>query len=265
MKKGAILGVICCSLIAGNALASTTDLQKLIGVDFFMKYKPYYYQWDEKGVDVEEEGWVHGAEIGANVKYHDFVLTKKFTILGGEVDYDGATWGGDSISSNTEYDGWSLELDVGKSFKVSKCFEITPYVMLGYEYWKRHLENTLFSLGYAEKWKVWYTGVGVRPVYNIGSYYLFGDVYVRYNFDVRNEVELLDVTVKPDEAWSYGVEAGIGVKNVAKKGLKVEFSAFYAHDNFDASSWKYSSVIDDYVRQPESDRDILGFKLGVKF
>ena len=279
-----VSGVACLAILAGVSLVDskaglaydvsskqTLKQERLCGVDFFVNYEPYHYEWKEEADDkhVKEEGWIHGVEVGAKVNYYGFFLEPKFTLYGGEVEYDGVTWGGDEVSTYDDYSGWALDLNVGKEFYLTKNFKLAPYASVGYEYWKRQAENNLegstLVLGYSEKWSKWQVGVGVKPEYDLGSYYVFGDVYLKYQFNVKNDVNLFDVTVRPGESWSYGVEAGVGVRDFIKKGVNLETSVFYAYDDFRKSSAKYSSVVGGYVYQPESERELWGFKVGLRF
>jgi len=308
MKK-LVSGVACLAILAGVSLVDskaglaydgsskqTLKQERSYDVNFFVNYEPYHYEWKEEanGKHVKEEGWIHGVEVGAKVNYYGFFLEPKFTLYGGEVDYDGVTWGGDEVSTDDDYNpgpcqnnlglvlfsgdkvstyddynGWALDLNVGKEFYLTKNFKLAPYVNVGYEYWKRQAENNFegstLVLGYSEKWSKWQVGIGVKPEYDLGSYYVFGDVYLKYQFNVKNEVDLFDVTVKPGESWSCGVEAGVGARDFVKKGVNLEASAFYVYDDFRKSSAKYSPVVGGYVYQPESERELWGFKVGLRF
>ena len=234
-------------------------------VSFFAEYDPFHFKWEEKKTGVKESGWMHGTRIGVKTDiYRNIAGEGSFFVYGGEVDYKGGTWSGDSVDSNTNYNGWKVEAKVGYPIRWN-CTRVTPYMGLGYEYWKRSLENTLSSLGYDEKWKYGTFKVGVRPEYFKGRVFFYTDVYLSYPWKVENRVDLFNVKVKPKKKAGYGIEAGVQARNLFKLGLVGKAGIFYNYDKFGKSDLKYSSVVNSYLFQPESKREIYGFKIGIEF
>ncbi len=139
------------------------------------------------------------------------------------------------------------------------------YAGAGYEYWKRSLENTQTSLGYSEKWSQYYLKLGVKPEYKTGNLSLYSDLYIKYPWDIKNKVSLLDVEVKPDNKLNYGIEVGGKLHKVFNKNINMFISGFFEKEKFGKSKEKFSQVVEDYVYQPESERKTYGLRLGLEF
>lgn len=245
-------------------------------VKFSTSYSLTYFNWeefiDEKVVD--EEGFLHKADFNLEIKHNRFLISPKVSIYTGAVNYKGHTWEGDKFSTDTSYSGFDASLKGGYNICLRQL-TITPYIGIGYEKWRRNLESNYASIdevttlipGYTEKWRSIYGTIGIAPKYELNTnYYIFGNVYLKRPFSVRNEAPLFAVTVKPGKSWNnYGAELGVGIKHLVKKGLEGTISVYYEKDRFKRSNAVYSNVLDDFVYQPKSKRELLGLKLGFKF
>ncbi len=270
-KQVVVLGISTLVLtfsVKGGVATTTPHSQKPVNVDFSLNYSPYYFKWTEKG-GVNEKGWLHSLETKANVKINTIAwfpyFEPKFKIYGGEVKYDGETWSGTELKTRTNYNGWNVELDAGYKLNFSGNFKVSFYAGLGYEYWKRSLQNTEIALGYDEKWNQKYIKLGIKPENKIGKLSLYADLYIKYPWEVKNEVSLFDVEVKPEEKINYGVEAGGKMHGLFNKNINLFASGFYEREKFGKSDLKYSPVVDVYLYQPDSKRKTYGLKVGLEF
>lgn len=273
-KKLLVFSLFGVLLVQGKAEAAQEKPK--FEVKFGTSYSLVHFNWEEftNKKLVDEEGLLHKGDFNLEIKHGRFLISPKVSIYTGTVDYKGHTWGGDKFSTDTSYSGLDISLKGGYDICL-KQLTVTPYVGIGYEKWRRNLESNYASIGgvttlvsgYTEKWYSIYGTIGVAPRYKLNtSYYIFGNAYLKRPFNVKNEVPLFDVTVKPGKSWNnYGAEIGIGVKNLIKKNLEGTLSLYYEKDKFKKSNIKYSAVLDDYVYQPKSERELLGVKLGIKF
>lgn len=255
-----------------NDLKAEEVFQKEKAFNFSLgaEYVPYYFKWKEK-TSVKEEGWMHGVKLFGSLETKRYVflpvIEPSFSIYGGDVDYKGKTWGEEPLKSKTNYNGWNAEIKFSYKFCYSGL-TTKPYLALGREYWKRSVDSSIepLAIGYTERWSQDYVKLGILPSYGLGkSYYVYGDLYVKYPFNVKNRVSAFDVTVKPEGRLGYGAELGIGVKDAIKKNLDFYASLFYERDKFGKSDTKWSDVVQGELYQPESKREIYGLKLGIRF
>lgn len=283
--------VICLGLILGfgygTGLAAPIGNISVFAIDDFRKeeclkdnkvkvevfYGPTYFKWTEKNEGeklLTEKGWIHKTGIGIKVDVESSYLRPSFIFYGGDIKYDGKTWEGDKVRSRTNYIGHDISLEGGIERKVGRT-TLDGYVKMGIERWKRSIdsnisENGNVAIGYGEKWRMWYWTVGVKQTYEINKdTFLFGNLYVKRPFNVRNKVDIVDVEVKLKKKWNYGIEVGVEAKDVLKRGINGKVSFIYENEKFGKSNMVYSSVIDDYVYQPESKRTQYGIKVGIKF
>lgn len=273
-RKLLVVGLFGVLLVQSKAALAQEPLKS--EVKFSTSYSLTYFNWEEfidKKV-VDEEGFLHKADFNLEIKHNRFLISPKVSIYTGAVNYKGHTWVGDKFSTDTSYSGFDVSLKGGYNICLRQL-TITPYIGIGYEKWRRNLESnyasiggvTTFIPGYTEKWRSIYGTIGVAPKYELNTnYYIFGNVYLKRPFSVRNEAPLLAVTVKPGKSWNnYGAELGIGTRHLVKKGLEGTISVYYEKDRFKRSNVVYSNVLDNFVYQPKSKRELLGLKLGFKF
>jgi len=270
MKKRAVVAGVLATLVAGSVAVKAhadefSDQQSYKSpLSLSISYEPFYYKWKESG-GVKEGGWVHAAKIGASYDYCNITTKVDFSIFGGEVDYDGATWGGTPVDTNTNYNGWKLEGKVGYDLVYGNTI-ITPYIGIGYEYWKRDIEGKPGSTtGYGEQWKYGTFKAGVSPEYVLGKYKFYGDFSIHYPWKVENKVDAFNVELEPDKKLGYGIEIGMGKDNFIKNGWKGTFGAFYIYDSFGESSSEYSNIAGGDVYQPDSTRRLIGLKVKIDF
>lgn len=274
MKKKVIClslgGVILGSAVCGWANTNLEENKLKIGVF----YTPVYFKWSEKDGGetlLTEKGWIHkgGIEVKANL-VENYYLKPSLAVYGGDIKYDGGTWDGKEVKSRTNYSGYEIALAGGIEKRIGKAV-VDGYVKVGMEKWKRSIDSNFSEegslvFGYGEKWKMWYWSVGINPSYDVDkNIFLFGNLYVKRPFSVKNKVDIFDVEVEPKKKWNYGIEVGIGARDIIKQKVNGKISFFYEREKFGKSDLEYSSVINDYVYQPESKREQYGVKLEINF
>jgi hypothetical protein len=230
-----------------------------------------YFVWKEfsGGMKLlEESGPLYGIGLARDYARGTVTFRPRVEAFGGTVDYDGATWGGTPIASDTGYIGVRVEGDVGRIFSAGDDFALEPFGGIGYSYWERDLESTAVSIGYRERWSSAYARLGVRAGSGIrpaSPSRVFGTIGMIWPFASRNTAELPgigDTKVEPKGRPSLFAEAGF-----AYRALSV--SLFYRGMRFDESDPVPVIPLGDdmflAVFQPESEADAFGLQAGVRF
>lgn len=180
----------------------------------------------------------------------------------GSVGYEGQTFGGTPVSTDTVYLGGSLE--VRAFYRLPRDgWRADLFAALGYRLWARDLESTQAALGYVELWRVPYTGLGISAESGSG---LYGEAMAGAPFSARNKAYLSDagfdgdVTLKPEGRLMLSLEAGYRRGNLA-------LAAFYRRVEFDASDPETASFGGAPVQvfQPESREEVYGLRVGYRF
>jgi hypothetical protein len=230
-----------------------------------------YFVWKEfdGGMKLlEESGPLYGIGYARDYASEAVTFRPRIEVFGGTVDYDGATWGGTPVASDTGYIGFRVEGDVGRIFAAGDAFAIEPFGGIGYSYWERDIESTAVSIGYRERWSSVYARLGVRAGSGIrpaSPSRVFGAIGMIWPFANRNTAELPDigdVKVEPKGRPSLFAEAGI-----AYRALSV--SLFYRGMRFDESDPVPVIPLGDgmflAVFQPDSESDTFGVRAGIRF
>jgi len=219
---------------------------------------------------LEESGKIYG--IGATSKFNPFrqlTLKVRGELFGGQVDYDGQTWGGVPVKSNTNYLGFKIEGDAGWKFMVAEKTSVEPFVGLGYRWWLRDIESRPpIAIGYTENWRSLYARLGVRGDHNLSKHAkLFAEGGVRLPIRNKNTADLTvvglnEVTVEPGKKASVFAEAGLQFKFL-------KASVFYEGMRFSESPLALAGVDPVlgpvWVFQPESKADMFGVNIGFAF
>lgn len=193
-----------------------------------------------------------------------FPLRLRGELLFGSVAYKGATMGEDSlpVRTTTDYFAFKVEADAGYRLHTSVAL-IEPFAGFGYRAWSRDLNDTKVLVdgaaervsGYVEDWTSTYVYTGVRlrtPATMWPRKGIFVEAELKYPLSTKNTVDELGVAVKPGSRGTPYVEAGAWYGPV--KG------AIY----YDRHHYGRSPEVEGLF-QPESDADIVGFKIGYCF
>jgi hypothetical protein len=233
-----------------------------------------YFDWKEFGDNnrrfLRETGPRFGIGGSYNFEFrdHHLILKPRLEIIGGQVDYDGATQSGIPVKTDTNYFGGKIELDLSWRFGSLQRASIEPFGGIGFRGWSRDIQDATASngtqaYGYAEEWYTAYGRAGLRGNVALGEKaYLFVEAGGKFPFYNRNtahfdEADLgPDVTLKPGNRASWFAEAGI-------KAYWFKASFYYDSMRFSKSGVEYSGGVGYY--QPKSQADMYGIRIGVAF
>ena len=254
-------------LVSTVAAEGTTVVYGKVESFTFKEYK-------DGALFLEESGKIYG--IGVTSKFNPFrqlTLKVRGELFGGQVDYDGQTWGGVPVKTNTNYLGFEIEGDAGWKFMVAEKTSVEPFVGLGYRWWLRNLENAIAAdgtaaIGYTENWRSLYARLGVRGDHNLSKHVrLFAEGGVRLPIQNKNTADLTvfglnEVTVEPGNKASVFAEAGLQFRFL-------KASVFYEGMRFSESPAVLVGVDPIlgamHVLQPESKADMFGARVGITF
>lgn len=250
MKKALIVGLVA---LAGLSTANAVEVY----------LQPEHTTWKEyMGGNqlLKESGMVYRLGVKGtvfNIKGIQLVADGNFRV--GSIDYDGHTWGGTPVKTDTRYVGMELRPMLQKEFVINNQFSVVGGLGLGYDLWNRNLKETSNATGYTEVWEQFYLPVQAQAKYRVNQdLSLTAGLEYRFNLRTTNRVDAFDATVKPKSGTHYTLQAGMEYK-------KFTLTGFYRYDKWKQSDPEYSPVLGVDVLQPESKRELLGIALGYKF
>lgn len=198
---------------------------------------------------------------GSQDKDAGAVLGYRGKFFFGRVNYDGQTWGGTPVATDTIYLGTDHQGRVAMRVPGSG-YRVDYFGAIGYRAWVRDLESTDAVIGYTENWSFPYAGVGVSVSEPKGRGW-HGEAMLLRPIWVRERVELGDgVTLKPKNRLHLSLEAGY------RFGGAWDVSAYYEYRKFGQSDVKPLTIIGfpvTGVLQPKSREDVLGVRLSYSF
>lgn len=229
-----------------------------------------WFDWKEFGSNngrlVRESGLRYGLGFTYNFEFfeHHLILKPRIEIVGGRVDYDGATQAGVPVKTDTDYYSGKVELDLGWRIGSLTRASIEPFGGIAFNGWSRDIKDATASngtqaIGYEEAWYTAYARLGVRGNVALGEKtQLFVEAGGKFPFYTQNTAYLSDaggsdITLKPKNEASWFAEAGI-------KMYYFKASFFYDSMRFGASDVVYSGSVGYY--QPKSQADIFGIRIG---
>jgi len=233
------------------------------------------FQWDETDPDqpsrkiVEEDG----ARFNATATFDNFMRVGEgpiYEVKGrgyyGEVDYDGETQAGVPAKSEVDYWGGLVEGRIGYRFPLRWAgVSVDGLGGLGGEFWSRDIKDTFDQngnpvRGVREEYKVFYGKLGVGLA-DHHSQEWFGrlEAGVKLPFSVEEDVPTVNADLSPDGDVSF--YAQYEISKAIGGGKRLGLTVFYDSYRFDESPLASSSI--GLVRQPESDMDILGLRVGL--
>ncbi len=239
---------------------------------------PYFttqwFDWKEFGDAnrrlVRESGPRFGVGFTYNFEFqeHHLILKPRIEIIGGVLDYDGATQAGVPVKTDTNYFSGKLELDLGWRFGSLQRASIEPFAGIGVHGWYRDIQDATASngtpaYGYTEEWYTFYIRAGLRgDIALTENTRLFAEAGGKFPVYNENTAHFDEANLGPDVTFNPGREPSW----FAEAGIKYRaFKASFYYDSmlFSKSGIAYSGGTPYY--QPKSQADIYGIKLGASF
>ena len=262
MKKIAVIAVFTLFIVTGLLLSSFTSdaIAGETGIasgeyDLYGNVQSFTWKEFQNGDQLlKESGPIFG--IGAAAKWtvvNQLTLKLNGEFFIGSIDYDGQTQSGIPVETDTDYDGFIFQGDMGWEFVIGENLSIEPFAGYGVRRWDRDIQSTNIATGYKEEWTSYYARLGVRGEHAYNDQFgVFTEAGIRIPTDTENKVDALNVTLEPGDKNSFFAEIGC-------KWKSLKASVFY-----DSMRFSDSDVVRGYL-QPESEADIYGLDIGWTF
>jgi hypothetical protein len=256
-------------IAAGNTFLSAQTNKELIELTPQAVLKSFYWGEynDNSELLLEETGMLYGGGINSKFKFsRSFDLYTKFDFYycTGLVDYNGFLMlqggGTEPYKSKTGYEDLETSLNFGYDFYIAEQFIIAPEIGFQYEYWERDIDNG-GQYGYDELYDVLSIKFGSNFIFPLGrSSRVFLNIFGKYPVLIEESIDLA--------SRGQGGPAEINLEPGANLGLNLELGA-NIYGAFISLYYDYllfsKSDYDQGYFQPESDRSIVGLKLGYTF
>lgn len=262
MKKNAAIAVFTLFIVTGLVLSSFTshaiaDETGISKGEYDLYAHVESFTWKEfSGGDqlLKESGPTYGA--GASAKWNiinQLTLKLKGELFTGSIDYEGQAQSGTPVETDTDYNGFILQGDMGWKFVLGENFSIEPFAGYAVRSWERDIQSTGSAIGYIEEWTAYYARLGVRGELKYNDQLgVFTEAGIKIPTDTENEVDYLNVTLEPGDKNSLFAEMGF-------KWKSLKAAAFYEGMRFSESD-----IVRGYL-QPESKANIYGLTVGWTF
>lgn len=220
---------------------------------------------------LKETGPRFGLGLNRDVRfYNDHLIFKpRMEIIGGQVDYEGATQSHVPLKSDTDYYDGKAEFDLGWRYVSLKKSSIEPFVGAGLRGWYRKIHDATASdrvtraTGYPEEWYSIYLRYGLRGDLALTEKTsLFVDAGGKFPVYNRNKAHFdesglgPDVTFEPGKQPSWFAEAGVQYK-------PFRASIYYDGMRFSKSDNEHSRGAIYY--QPETEANMYGIRIAMTF
>lgn len=265
--------VLLCAFGLDAADAGAWERNVHLGVESFT-----WREFSEGTRAVKESGPRFGAGVTWRHRYGNQATAQYAAeVFGGMVDYDGEACDlfGNCVpaASDVDYVGLRLKGEFGRNAALKSHASLEPFGGLGLDIWRRDVnggsaEDGTPTAGYIEDWISLHARVGLRarivvtessavfaeggiklPLYNSNTAYLSDIGYGN------------DITVDPGRENSFFAEAGLTVN-------RITLSAFYDSMRFSESGTEFTVSPAGGIagfRQPRSESDVYGIRIGWKF
>jgi hypothetical protein len=228
----------------------------VLGAEFDVYGKSERFTWseyDSSGIILKESGPLFTVGLVSTTPNADHSFTRTdIAYFGGTVNYDGSTWSGTPVVSDTIYSGYKLEYTF--YHPISAATNRYSFLGLGYKQWNRDLISTQSSQGYLENWRSLYAKIGYRQE-AANSRFEFG---LKYPLKTVNSVDIFGSKAHPGRHASVFGEVSWTIAKDADIRLN------YDSMKFTASKPTYAPRLGQYVYQPKSKSSSWGLQLAVK-
>ena len=152
----------------------------------YMDYEePDVEPWDKSA---EWEGFLYG--ISGKYTYHgiyNIMGELNLEWIGGELNYDGSTWAGVPLETDTDNSIFQVRGLIGYDIK-KETYAITLFTGFGFRYWRNRSEE---EWGYKRIVRYWYSPIGIRLTVPL-SYIREpeGKVYLKWSWGINAEYDI---------------------------------------------------------------------------
>lgn len=242
-----LLLVLTCLLVSSTVAFGETTVKSMVKEHNF-KVGPdvRYFEYVEDEADIEIAGYMYG--ISGEYAYHgiskenNYLMANiDFELLGGSLDYDGQTWGGEPISEDTKDLIIQLRGLIGFDMLLFKNQLITPFVGIGYRYWYDDIGG---AGGYEREIQYMYSPVGIKTLHPLSDKWKMGlsaeyDIFLggrvkSYLSNVNSDYN--DPDVEQGFGDGYGLRASAYIKKLIKKGLSISIEPYIRYWKVDQSA-----------------------------
>jgi hypothetical protein len=239
------------------------EITPFASMDYF-----YWGEYNDNSVQiVEEYGFIYSGGISSKIKFSrsfDLYIFLEPTIYYGIVNYNGflqdANGNTESYKSETAYLGTASTLNFGYDIYVTRKFILAPEFGVQYEYWDRDVDNG-GKFGYDEIYNLFKFDFGLNITTHLSS---FSKIYLRilgeYPLMIDESIDLA--------SRGQGGPANINLTPNPNIGLNLELGATL-YGAFVSGYMNYmifsKSAFSQNYHQPESDRSLVGLKIGYTF
>lgn len=188
-------------------------------------------------------------------------------LYGGTVRYNGATFGGTPVVTDTEYLGMSHEGQAIFRYDYARG-KLDYAIGLGWDNWRRSIRNDALNLDQIEDYNIYYLRLGASYDHP-GKSGLHGGAGIKHTLHATEDAHLNDLgyrqnpTINPGKSLTAYAELGYRLSNT-----KWDLVGYYDSYTFSASDpvttqTSLGSNVQFY--QPKSEMKLLGFKAVYSF
>lgn len=256
-------------ILACNNLVSGQTYKNLIEITPQFTLKSFIWgEYNDNSIQVlEEKGLLYSGGITSKIKFSrslDLFTEFDFHYYSGLIDYDGFLQNADGTTepykSKTGYQGLETILNLGYDIFAGDHFVIAPELGLQYEYWNRDIDNG-GRYGYDEVYNLLFIDFGTNLIYQFSrSSRIFLNIMGEYPLLITESVNLA--------SRGQGGPADINLEPLPNIGLSMELggTTYGVYLSFYLDYMLFTkSAFDQGFHQPESDRTVVGMKLGYTF
>jgi len=253
-------------LIPNNVFAAENSNQKM-NHNIYMGLFNSYFDYSES-VPSDEEGIFTGINMGYEfLKPNSIYMKLDTTLAGGEIKYDGETWGGRSLSFDHDDFIFDLGYDIGFNIQINN-FYIIPFVGFSYHFWARNLSDS--SRGYDEKYNWICVPIGAIFGYNFDNRFniqlklnanpmAYGQVQAFFS-DIDSNFD--DPTLELGNELGYKSELSVGLKIYDHWAIMINpFFEYYEFGKSDNEKLEYNDILRKIIYEPASET----YKIGINF
>ena len=233
--------------------------------EYFLQVGVEHFTWaefDQGERLLDETGSRYFVALDAEATIDQFWKSGFFAKLyGGGVEYDGQLTNGAAHSSDTDYDGWSVEFDFRRALTMETIREANKgwwlRFGLGYDLWRR---NLLGASGYIEEYRIVFGRLGV--IHDSNRWRL--QAGLKYPFNNSEEVGLskfgFDEDPRLSPQGSFSLYGQLKYRLSSRWGLGLYYDS-YRFKESDEEPLRVNGVVTRYVYQPESHQDTIGLAI----